>query len=108
MKSTQEQAMQQVSTEKLMRDLRAVVVDAEELLKATAAQTGERVDKVRAKAEDSLRTARARLQEMGDNAQMQAREAAREVEQQVRDNPWTAVGIAAGVGLVLGILLGRR
>jgi ElaB/YqjD/DUF883 family membrane-anchored ribosome-binding protein len=83
-------------------------VDAEELLKATAAQTGERVDKVRAKAEDSLRTARARLQEMGDNAQMQAREAAREVEQQVRDNPWTAVGIAAGVGLVLGILLGRR
>lgn len=100
--------MQQVSTEKLMRDLRAVVVDAEELLKATAAQTGERVDKVRAKAEESLRTARARLQEMGDSAQVQAREAAREVEQQVRDNPWTAVGIAAGVGLVLGILLGRR
>jgi ElaB/YqjD/DUF883 family membrane-anchored ribosome-binding protein len=100
--------MQQVSTEKLMRDLRAVVVDAEELLKATAAQTGERVDKVRAKAEESLRTARARLQDMGDSAQMQAREAAREVEQQVRDNPWTAVGIAAGVGLVLGILLGRR
>jgi ElaB/YqjD/DUF883 family membrane-anchored ribosome-binding protein len=100
--------MQQVSTEKLMRDLRAVVVDAEELLKATAAQTGERVDKVRAKAEESLRTARARLQDMGDNAQMQAREAAREVEQQVRENPWTAVGIAAGVGLVLGILIGRR
>ncbi|HEX9182287.1 MAG TPA: DUF883 family protein [Burkholderiales bacterium] len=100
--------MQQVSTEKLMRDLRAVVVDAEELLKATAAQTGERVDKVRAKAEESLRTARNRLQEMGDNAQAQAREAAREVEQQVRENPWTAVGIAAGVGLVLGILIGRR
>ena len=100
--------MQQVSTEKLMRDLRAVVVDAEELLKATAAQTGERVDKVRAKAEESLRTARNRLQEMGDNAQTQAREAAREVEQQVRENPWTAVGIAAGVGLVLGILIGRR
>ena len=100
--------MQQVSTERLMRDLRTVVMDAEELLKATAAQTGERVDKVRAKAEDSLRNARARLQEMGDNAHTQAREAAREVEQQVRDNPWTAVGIAAGVGLVLGILLGRR
>ena len=100
--------MQQVSTEKLMRDLRAVVIDAEELLKATAAQTGERVDKVRAKAEESLRTARNRLQEMGDNAQTQAREAAREVEQQVRENPWTAVGIAAGVGLVLGILIGRR
>jgi ElaB/YqjD/DUF883 family membrane-anchored ribosome-binding protein len=100
--------MQQVSTEKLMRDLRVVVADAEELLKATAAMTGERVDKVRAKAEESVRGARARLQEMGDSAQMQAREAAREVEQQVRDNPWTAVGIAAGVGLVLGILLGRR
>jgi ElaB/YqjD/DUF883 family membrane-anchored ribosome-binding protein len=100
--------MQNVSTDKLMDDLRAVVADAEELLKATAAQTGERVDKVRAKAEESVRAARARIQEMGDSAHAQAREAAREVDQQVRENPWTAVGIAAGVGLVLGILIGRR
>jgi ElaB/YqjD/DUF883 family membrane-anchored ribosome-binding protein len=100
--------MQQVSTEKLMRDLRAVVVDAEELLKATAAQTGERVDKVRARAEESLRAARARMQEMGDSAQVQAREAAREVEQKVRDDPWTSLGIAAGIGVILGILIGRR
>jgi ElaB/YqjD/DUF883 family membrane-anchored ribosome-binding protein len=100
--------MQNVSTDKLMHDLRAVVADAEELLKATAAQTGERVDKVRAKAEESVRAARARIQDMGDSAHAQAREAAREVDQQVRENPWTAVGIAAGVGLVLGILIGRR
>lgn len=100
--------MQFASTDKLMNDLRAVVTDAEELLKATASQTGERVEKVRQRAEESLRAARARLQEAGQAAQARAKDAAREVDQQVHENPWTAVGIAAGVGLIVGILLGRR
>lgn len=80
-------------TGKLMKDLRAVVVDTEDLIKATAGQTGERVEKIRARAEESLR---------------KAREAVREADGQVRDNAWTAIGVAAGVGLVVGILLGRR
>ena len=78
--------MQTASTDKLKRDLRAVVTDAEELLKATSSQTGERVDQVRARAEDSLRAARARLQDTG-----------RELDQRVHENAWTAVGVAAGV-----------
>lgn len=100
--------MQQISTDKLVHDLRAVVTDAEELLKATAGQTGERVDKVRARAEESLRAARARLQETGTLAQERARDAARQVDQQVHENAWAAVGVAAGIGVLLGIVLGRR
>jgi len=100
--------MQQVSTDKLMHDLRTVVTDAEELLKATASQTGERVEKVRQRAEESVRAARARMQEAGHAAQARARDAVREVDQQVHESPWTAVGIAASAGLFLGILLGRR
>ena len=89
--------MQQVTTEKLVQDLRTVVTDAEELLKATAGQTGERIEQVRGRAEQSVRDARALLQAAG-----------RDLDGQVRDNPWTALGIAAGAGLIAGILLSRK
>jgi len=100
--------MEHVTSEKLMQDMRVVVADAEDLLKATAGQTGERIEKIRARAEESLRAARNRMQIAGKAAQETATEAVRTVDHQVHENPWTAVGIAAGVGLVLGILLGRR
>jgi len=100
--------METVTSEKLMQDMRLVVTDAEDLLKATAGQTGERIEKIRAKAEESLRTARNRMQIAGKAAQETATETASSVNEQVHRNPWAAVGIAAGVGLVLGILLGRR
>ena len=100
--------MDQVTTDKLMQDLRVVVADAEELLKATAGQTGEKVEKIRAKAEESLRIARVRLQSAGKAVQQGAVDVAESVDDQVHKNPWAAVGIAAGVGLVIGILLARR
>lgn len=107
--------MRQVTTDKLVQDLRLVVGDAEDLLKATASQTGERVQQVRAKAEESLRGARARLEGMTENVSVRVRDAAREARNaaleandQVREHPWTAVGVAAGIGLVVGILLGRK
>jgi ElaB/YqjD/DUF883 family membrane-anchored ribosome-binding protein len=100
--------MGHVTSEKLMQDMRVVVTDAEDLLKATAGQTGERIEKIRAKAEESLRAARNRMQIAGKALQETATDAVDTVDEQVHRNPWTAVGIAAGVGLVLGILLGRR
>jgi ElaB/YqjD/DUF883 family membrane-anchored ribosome-binding protein len=100
--------MEHVTTDKLMHDMRTVVADAEELLKATAGQTGERIEKIRLKAEDSLRSARVRLQNAGHAVEQGAREAAHNVNDHVHKNPWTAVGVAAGVGLVIGILIGRR
>jgi ElaB/YqjD/DUF883 family membrane-anchored ribosome-binding protein len=100
--------MRPVNTDKLMKDLRVVVGDAEELLKATATHTGERVQQVRAKAEESLRGARERLQEAGEDAGARAKDAAREVNDQIHEHPWAAIGAAAGIGLVIGILLGRK
>jgi ElaB/YqjD/DUF883 family membrane-anchored ribosome-binding protein len=85
------------ATDKLVQDLRAVVGDAEELLKATAGQTGERIEKVRSRAEESVRNARARMNETG-----------LEFEAQVRENPWTAVGVAAGIGVIVGLMLSRK
>ena len=81
----------------IMTDLKAVIADAEELLRATADQAGPKVQEVRARAEESLRHAREHLKGAGA-----------ELDSQVRANPWAAVGIAAGVGLVVGILLSRK
>ena len=78
--------MDATTIEKLMAELRAVVRDAEALMQAAAAESGEH------------------LRNVGDSA----REAASEIDEQVRKNPWAAVGIAAGVGLLLGLLLGRK
>jgi len=100
--------MSDISTEKFMHDMRAVVIDAEELLKASAAQTGERIEKVRSRAEDSLKAARAWFLEAGDSAQARATQAARDVNDQVHKHPWTAAGVAAGIGLLIGILIGRK
>jgi len=94
----------QLSTDKLTHDLRAVIGDAEELLKATAGQSGERIEKVRARAEESVRVAREGLQAAGEDV----RDAARELNGRVHDNPWTAVGIAAGVGVIAGLILARK
>lgn len=81
----------------MMNDLKAVIADAEELLRATADQAGPRIEEVRARAEESLRAAREHLKGAGV-----------ELDTQVRAHPWAAVGVAAGVGLIIGILLGRK
>jgi len=78
--------MDATTIEKLMAELRAVVREAEVLMQAAAAESGEH------------------LRDVGDSA----REAATEIDEQVRKNPWAAVGIAAGVGLLIGLLLGRK
>jgi len=81
--------MNATTSEQLMDELRAVAREAEELLQATAEQTGARVEELRERAKNAL-------------------EAARGIDDQVRKNPWAAVAIAAGVGLVLGLLLSRK
>lgn len=98
----------EVTTDQLVADLKTVVQDAEALLKATSTQTGERIQEVRARAEQSLRDARQRLTTLEDEAVRRAREVADAADEYVRENPWQSVGIAAGVGLLLGLLLGRR
>lgn len=97
-----------VTTAKLLEDLKALARDAEALLQATAAYTGERVVEVRARAEESLQQARSRLSEMKTNALQEARDAADAADIYVQKNPWQSVGIAAGVGLLIGLLLRRR
>lgn len=96
-----------VSADQLISDLQAVVRDAENLLKATASHAGEKVDAARTRAEETVRKARERMSEVEREALAKARELAGDADSYVRKNPWQAVGIAAGIGLVLGLLVRR-
>lgn len=97
-----------VNTTKLVEDLKVVMHDAEALIRATSNQTGEKLQEVRARAEESLRQAKVRLTQMEEDAMKRAREVAQATEEFVRENPWQSVGIAAGMGLLVGLLLSRR
>lgn len=96
------------SKDKLVEDLRIVVADAEELLKATANQTGERIAAARARAGESLQAAKARLDDVQAAVVEKARVAGRATDDYVHDNPWQAIGVAATIGLILGALISRR
>lgn len=96
-----------ITVDKLLQDLQTVVDDAEALLKATANQAGEKVQEARARATQSLGAARERLAEMQHGAMRQAQEAIQSGDEYVHSHPWQAVGIAAGVGLLIGLLLRR-
>jgi ElaB/YqjD/DUF883 family membrane-anchored ribosome-binding protein len=100
-------ATDRVTTEDLLRDLGAVMRDAEALLRATEGQAGEKMAEIRARAEESLGSARERLKSAGADIGTHARSAARSADAYVRENPWTAVAIAAGIGYLLA-QLGRR
>jgi ElaB/YqjD/DUF883 family membrane-anchored ribosome-binding protein len=97
-----------VSKQKLMDDLNAVVNDAEELLKASANQTGERITAARAKAEESLKTARTRLSATQEALTERAKMMAKDADAYVHENPWKAAGVAAAAGILIGALIARR
>jgi ElaB/YqjD/DUF883 family membrane-anchored ribosome-binding protein len=101
-------AANDVSKEKLVADLKVVVADAEELLRATASQAGEKVSAARERIQASLATAKVKLSDAERALLGKTKEAAKAADEYVRDNPWQAVGAAAAAGFVLGILIGRR
>jgi len=97
-----------VNKEKLVADLKVVVADAEELLRATASQAGEKAAAARARIEASLATAKVKLSEAERALLEKTKQAAKATDDYVHENPWRAVGIAAVAGLVLGVLIARR
>jgi len=100
--------MTQVSKDKLISDVKVVIADAEELLRATANQAGDKMSDVRAKVQDHLANAKASLADAQAAMVDKAKAVGHATDDYVHDNPWRAVGVAAGVGLLVGLLIGRR
>jgi ElaB/YqjD/DUF883 family membrane-anchored ribosome-binding protein len=100
--------MTDASKDKLIADFKVVVADAEELLRATANQAGDKAADMRAKIQNRLADAKLRLADAEAVMVDRAKQVGRAADNYVHDNPWRSVGIAAGFGLIVGLLIGRR
>ncbi len=102
-----EKSIDQLS-EELIADFKVVVADAEALVKATANQGGEKLVEVRTKMEESLKVVKARMAETQTQLLVRTKAAARATDVYVHENPWKAIGLGTSVGVVIGLLIGRR
>lgn len=99
--------MQSLSNE-VMADFKEVVADSEALLKATANQGDAKLAEVRSRAEKSVKVLKARLADAQAELLARTRAAARATDAYVHESPWQAIGVGAGVGFLIGLLVGRR
>ncbi len=102
------QELTPANKEKLVADLKVVVADAEEILRATAGAAGDKMGEMRQKFEIRLRDAKERLADAEAVVVDRAKAAAAATDDFVHEQPWKAVGVAAALGLAIGVLIGRR
>lgn len=100
--------MEPVTKERLMADVNVVLADAEDLLRQAAAASGEQAAELRRKAQTAIAGAKHRLADAEHKVVEQAKTAAKATDGWVHDHPWTAVGIAAGIGVLVGLVINRR
>ena len=97
----------QNARDKLVDEFAAVLAEAEEMLKRAATETGDKARDLRSQVETKLLRAKLSLQELEGQAVDQAKAAARATDDYVHDNPWQAIGIAAVIGIAVGLLMNR-
>ena len=94
----------QLSTEKLVGDLKTVARDTEELLKASAGEVSDKAREARAR----LAAAEERAKESCERLQEKAVAGARATDKTIREHPYQSIGIAFGVGVLIGVLVTRK
>lgn len=97
-----------ISKEQLLGDMRVVVNDLESLLKATANSADADLRALNDRLRDRLAVAKARLLDAEHALMERGRQIARDTDDYVHQHPWTSIGVGAGIGLLLGVLIGRR
>ncbi|CBW75544.1 ElaB protein [Mycetohabitans rhizoxinica HKI 454] len=100
--------MTEVNKENLMSDIKTVLSDAEDLLKQAASTTGERATELREKALARLKQAKEKAADVQVVVVEKGKKAARATDDYVHDHPWTSIGVAAGVGILIGLLINRK
>jgi ElaB/YqjD/DUF883 family membrane-anchored ribosome-binding protein len=92
-----------VTREKVYDDVKVLIKDVQELLKATTSVVGDKATEARSRVQDHLKTVQDKLGDHYETVRTKGQEAFNTTDGYVRDNPWNAVGIAAGIGFVVGI-----
>lgn len=94
----------ETSTEKIVTDLKTLSRDAEALMDATAGQAGEKATELRKRLSAALESAKATCHRVEEKAIASAKVA----DQKIREHPYESIGVAFGIGLLIGVLVGRR
>lgn len=94
----------EVSTEKLVTDLKRAVRDSEELLKDSAGAVGEKAREMRDRLAHTLESARAACHRLEERAL----EGAKATDKVIREHPYQSIGVAFGIGLLIGVLVTRK
>lgn len=94
--------------EKLMSELTQVLKDAEEFIKHSEEQASEGFHSTRQKLESTLKNAKTEINHIEDLVVRKSKEVAHNADDYVHENPWKTAGIAAGVGLLIGLLIARN
>ena len=103
-----EATTKEVTKEQLISDIGSVLADAEKLLRDAASATGERAVELRRRAEDAISGAAKKLGQVERRLVSGAKDAAIATDDWVHKHPWRAIGVAAGVGVLIGLLINRR
>lgn len=89
-------------------DVKTLVKDAQTLLTAAAALTGEKAEELRGRGMQMLDAAMNKASQAQGQAMVRGKELAQTADVYVKDNPWRTIAAAASVGLLVGVILGRK
>ena len=103
-----ENAHSTLARERVVADLRSLVHDSEDLLKATAHDVSDKAKEARSRVAAALERARTTCDDLQDQTAATARAAAKKADTVIREHPYESLGIAFGVGLLLGVLATRK
>ena len=93
---------------KIADEFATAMSEAQDMLQRAASETGDKARDMRSQVENKLLHAKLRLQALEGEAVDRAKNAARVTDDYVHDHPWQAIGVAAMIGFVIGLLMNRR
>ena len=100
--------MQSSNLKTVRTDMKTLVKDAQDLFREATSATGEKAEVLRNQGLMLLDTAVSKAQEVQTAAIETGKEMAESADTYVQENPWKAVAISAGVGVLIGMLIARK
>jgi ElaB/YqjD/DUF883 family membrane-anchored ribosome-binding protein len=92
------------STERLVTDLQRVASDSRELLHNSVSATGEQARATRERLGEALESATVACRQLEEKA----RQCVKATDKAVRAHPYQSIGVAFGLGLLIGVLMARK
>jgi len=103
-----EKAQSDLARERVRADLESLARDAEDLLKATAGDASEKAKEARTRVVAALERAKATCVHLQEQTVATAKAAAKKADTVIREHPYESIGVAFGIGLLIGVLVTRK